>query len=220
MEARYRCPQCKERFKDSGDRIPKLLPACLHSVCLACLSAIYAKDQTLRCPIASCGLENSTKLPEEGMTWSHGDEMKWKSRSTCCCCCLLMLSAHQVSRVSRATSWCWMDCPHLKPSRICRRSFIATTATNPRSLSPTATTAIRFVQLFNRSWWLRWRRRYRWRWRNKEMERDEDEEDRSVNGLTVLLWCRVVLVWVPRYRSSQEEKDEGSLAKRPRRTPR
>ena len=66
MEARYRCPQCKERFRDSGDRIPKLLPACLHTVCLACLSASYEKDQTLRCPIASCALENSTKLPEEG----------------------------------------------------------------------------------------------------------------------------------------------------------
>eukprot|EP01102_Stenamoeba_stenopodia_P012213 TRINITY_DN3827_c0_g1_i1.p1 TRINITY_DN3827_c0_g1~~TRINITY_DN3827_c0_g1_i1.p1 ORF type:complete len:816 (-),score=177.57 TRINITY_DN3827_c0_g1_i1:136-2583(-) len=67
MEDRYRCPQCKERFQDSGDKIPKLLPACLHTVCLACLSDGFEKHKTLRCPIDSCDLENSTKLPDEGL---------------------------------------------------------------------------------------------------------------------------------------------------------
>jgi len=61
VDEAVRCPTCKKRFADAGDLLPKLLPACFHTICQGCAVAALKANPELRCP--TCNSKNGNKLP-------------------------------------------------------------------------------------------------------------------------------------------------------------
>jgi RING-type zinc-finger len=44
------CLMCLEDFDDDGDKLPRMLPECGHSVCSSCIVSRLKQNDPIRCP--------------------------------------------------------------------------------------------------------------------------------------------------------------------------